>query len=248
MEFFLPLFMFLIVLSSFCRFSTDYLTRMAGIDFYPSGERETIMDFEPLGFHKDLNRDLTQDHVIPTKDEAIAQFFAFYSIPWIIKWEYEINEQVQECGDITVDGVSSLLNCIALEDLLLRHNGPGIPRNFILDASEKMPMLRKISLDMCDARDGDFGIPDLRIGDNNFTTSSWLMFSNLFHPSRVLVIPFSQNETSLEANSYVNRYFLSSVTLARCLSEARRQPVHKKSLVLVWNSNNVIRTVVKERL
>ncbi|XP_031253522.1 BTB/POZ domain-containing protein FBL11 isoform X3 [Pistacia vera] len=85
--------------------------------------------------------------------------------------------------------------------------GPGIPRNFILDASEKMPMLRKISLDMCDARDGDFDIPD-----------------------------------------YVNRYFLSSVTLARCLSEARRQPVHKKSLVLVWNSNNVIRTVVKERL
>ncbi|KAJ0088476.1 hypothetical protein Patl1_32417 [Pistacia atlantica] len=113
----------------------------------------------------------------------------------------------RECGDITVDGVSSLLNCIALEDLLLRHNGPGIPRNFILDASEKMPMLRKISLDMCDASDGDFDTPD-----------------------------------------YGNRYFLSSVTLARCLSEARRQPVHKKSLVLVWNSNNVIRTVVKERL
>lgn len=28
---------------------------------------------------------------------------------------------LQECGQITLDGVSSILNCKALEDLLLRH-------------------------------------------------------------------------------------------------------------------------------
>ncbi|XP_044465295.1 BTB/POZ domain-containing protein FBL11 isoform X3 [Mangifera indica] len=132
-------------------------------------------------------------------------------------WPGLTSIHLEECGDITVDGVSSLINCIALEDLLLRHNGPGVPRNFILDAAKKMPMLRKISLDLCDARDGDYDIPD-----------------------------------------YGDRYFLSSVKLARCkrqrscldlnLSGACGRAVHKESLVLVWNSNNLIRTVVKERL
>lgn len=32
--------------------------------------------------------------MIPTKDEVIIQFFNFYSIPQIINWEYEVDEQV----------------------------------------------------------------------------------------------------------------------------------------------------------
>uniref|UniRef100_A0A2N9IEU6 BACK domain-containing protein n=1 Tax=Fagus sylvatica TaxID=28930 RepID=A0A2N9IEU6_FAGSY len=121
---------------------------------------------------------------------------------------------LEECGEVTANGVSSLLNCTAIEDLLLRHNGPGIQKTFIFDAALKLPMLRKVSLDVCDASEGDFDIPD-----------------------------------------YAERCFLSTVKIARCKSHrcnynfpANRRTVHKETLVLVWNSKNLFRTVVKERL
>ncbi|RVW47994.1 BTB/POZ domain-containing protein FBL11 [Vitis vinifera] len=101
--------------------------------------------------------------------------------------------------------------------------GPGIQRNFILDAASKMPMLRKVSLDLCDASEGDFDLPN-----------------------------------------YADRYSLSIVKIARCkfrkctlelqiLDATRRpvhmeRPVHKETLVLVWSSKNLTRTVVKERI
>ncbi|KAK4834351.1 hypothetical protein QYF36_021203 [Acer negundo] len=132
-------------------------------------------------------------------------------------WPGLTSIRLEDCGGITSKGVTSLFNCTALEDLLLRHNGPGLQRNFILDAASKMPMLRQVSLDLCDASDGDFDIPD-----------------------------------------YADRYFLSTVKIARCKSkrctldlnctQARRQAVHEETLVLVWNSKNLTRTVVKERL
>jgi len=75
-------------------------------------------------------------------------------------------------------------------------------------------MLRKVSLDLCDAREGEFDIPD-----------------------------------------YDDMCFLSTVKIARCKSPrcnfnlpAQRRSVHKGTLVLVRNSKNLIRTVVKERL
>ncbi|XP_057951529.1 BTB/POZ domain-containing protein FBL11 isoform X2 [Malania oleifera] len=76
-------------------------------------------------------------------------------------WPGLISISLENCGQITANGVASLLDCKALEDLLLRHNGPGIHRNFILDAALKMPMLRKISLDLCDASEGDFELPNI---------------------------------------------------------------------------------------
>ncbi|GFP88113.1 BTB/POZ domain-containing protein fbl11 [Phtheirospermum japonicum] len=124
---------------------------------------------------------------------------------------------LEECGEITANGVTSLLDCHALEDLLMRHNGPGIPRNFIIYAASKLPMIRKVSLDICDAKEGHFDIP-----------------------------------------SFADRYFLSIVKITRCKLrksalelqnfEARRSPVHKETLVLVWNSEKLVQTVVKERL
>ncbi|KAK6244558.1 hypothetical protein QUC31_010967 [Theobroma cacao] len=132
-------------------------------------------------------------------------------------WPGLIAIHLEDCGEVTRSGVCSLFNCTALEDLLLRHNGPGIQRNFILDAASKMPMLRQVSLDLCDASEGDFDLPD-----------------------------------------DADRYCLRSVKIARCKSqrcnvgpyfaEAHRKPVHRETLVLVWNSRNVFRTVVKERL
>ncbi|KAI3447487.1 hypothetical protein Pfo_004152 [Paulownia fortunei] len=132
-------------------------------------------------------------------------------------WPGLTSLHLEECGEITANGVRSLLDCHALEDLTIRHTGPGIPKNFIIYAASKLPMLRKISLDICDAREGDFDIP-----------------------------------------SFADRYFLSIVKIARCKLqkstfdlhnlEARRTPVHKETLVLVWNSEKLARTVVKERL
>ncbi|XP_045795974.1 BTB/POZ domain-containing protein FBL11 isoform X1 [Trifolium pratense] len=132
-------------------------------------------------------------------------------------WPGLVSMHLEECGEITANGVSALLDCRALEDLLLRHNGPGIQRNFISHAASKMPLLRKLSLDVCDASEGGFDIP----------------------------------------NYAADRYFLSTLKIARCKSQrcllnfpvpSRRRSVHVETLVLVWNSNNLTRTVVKERL
>ncbi|XP_059646730.1 BTB/POZ domain-containing protein FBL11 isoform X2 [Cornus florida] len=132
-------------------------------------------------------------------------------------WPGLISIHLEECGELTTNGVMSLFDCKALEDLLLRHNGPGIQKNFIVAAASKLPMLRKVSLDLCDASDGDFDIPD-----------------------------------------FADRYFMSTVKIARCKLQrctldlqklkARKTPVHKETLVLVWDSKNLTRTVVKERL
>ncbi|XVF07718.1 hypothetical protein REPUB_Repub06bG0163800 [Reevesia pubescens] len=134
-------------------------------------------------------------------------------------WPGLISLHLEDCGEVTTNGVSSLFNCSALEDLLLRHNGSGIQRNFILEAASKMPMLRQVSLDLCDASEGDFDLPD---------------------------------------DGAADRYSLRSVKIAICMSrrcnispyfsEVHTKPVHKETLVLVWNSRNLVRTVVKDRL
>ncbi|CAH9099417.1 unnamed protein product [Cuscuta europaea] len=67
---------------------------------------------------------------------------------------------LEECGEVTICGVTSLLECHALEDLFLRHNGTGMQRDFISQVASKMPLLRRISLDVCDAVDHDFDIPN----------------------------------------------------------------------------------------
>ncbi|XP_058739076.1 BTB/POZ domain-containing protein FBL11 [Vicia villosa] len=134
-------------------------------------------------------------------------------------WPGLVTIHLEECGEITANGVSALLDCRALEDLLLRHNGPGLQRNFIFHAASEMPLLRKLSLDICDASEGDFDIPN-----------------------------------------YADRCFLSTLKIARCKSQrcafhlpvpssgSSRRSVHVETLVLVWNSKNLTRTVVKERL
>ncbi|KAK7396655.1 hypothetical protein VNO78_17811 [Psophocarpus tetragonolobus] len=134
-------------------------------------------------------------------------------------WPGLVSIHLEDCGEVTANGVTALLDCKALEDILLRHNGPGLHRNFIFYAVSEMPLLRKLSLDICDANEGDYDIPN-----------------------------------------YADRYFLSTLKIARCKSQrcafnlpvsaagSRRRSVHVETLVLVWNSRDIIRTVVKERL
>lgn len=76
---------------------------------------------------------------------------------------------LEGCGKVTCNGVSSLFECKALEDLLLRHNGRGIQRNLIEDAASKLPLLRTVSLDLCDASEGGFDTPS---SANRFFLSS----------------------------------------------------------------------------
>ncbi|CAN4118261.1 unnamed protein product [Withania somnifera] len=75
-------------------------------------------------------------------------------------WPGLISLHLEDCGEVTAKGVTSLMNCQALEDLSLRHNGLGIDRNFIIRAASRMPLLRKVAVDVCDAKDGDFDLPD----------------------------------------------------------------------------------------
>jgi hypothetical protein len=74
-------------------------------------------------------------------------------------WPGLTSIHLEDCSNITVHGVSSLLECKAIEDLLLRHNGSGIQRNFILEAALKFPSLRTLSLDLCDACESGFDTP-----------------------------------------------------------------------------------------
>ncbi|KAG8053824.1 hypothetical protein GUJ93_ZPchr0001g31271 [Zizania palustris] len=67
---------------------------------------------------------------------------------------------LEECGQITLDGVSSILNCKALEDVLLRHTGKGIGRTIITDAIRELPLLRKLALDLCDAAEEGYDSPN----------------------------------------------------------------------------------------
>ncbi|KAG8374152.1 hypothetical protein BUALT_Bualt11G0101100 [Buddleja alternifolia] len=65
-------------------------------------------------------------------------------------------------------------------------------------------------------------------------------------------------EGDFDIPTFSDRYFLSIVKIARCKlqkctldlhnMESRRAPVHKEMLVLVWNSEKLTRTVVKDRL
>ncbi|XAR69719.1 hypothetical protein NMG60_11001420 [Bertholletia excelsa] len=66
-------------------------------------------------------------------------------------WPGLVSIHLEDCGQVTKNGIAFLFGCKAVEDILLRHNGPGIQRNFIIEAASKMPMLRKVSLDVCDA-------------------------------------------------------------------------------------------------
>ncbi|KAJ6831516.1 BTB/POZ domain-containing protein FBL11 isoform X1 [Iris pallida] len=123
---------------------------------------------------------------------------------------------LEDCGNVTADGVTLLFNCIALEDLLLRHNGRGIGRNFISDAASKLPLLRRIALDLCDACEGGFDSP-----------------------------------------SHAEGFYLSNVRLSCCMPrkcgfdiEGMKpfKPIHKKTIVLEWNSRELRTTEVEERI
>ncbi|XP_077241234.1 ubiquitin-protein ligase isoform X2 [Tasmannia lanceolata] len=75
-------------------------------------------------------------------------------------WPGLTSIHLEDCGRVTSEGVTSLLDCKAIEDLSLRHNGQGIPMNFIADAASKLPLLRTVALDLCDASEGGFESPD----------------------------------------------------------------------------------------
>ncbi|VFQ88050.1 unnamed protein product [Cuscuta campestris] len=105
-------------------------------------------------------------------------------------WPGLISVHLEECGEVTVSGVTSLLECHALEDLFLRHNGPGMQRDTISRVASKMPLLRKISLDVCDAMDRDFDIPN---------------FTDRYPLSSVRISRCKQKRCTLDFTGYASR-------------------------------------------
>uniref|UniRef100_A0A0D3EZ53 BACK domain-containing protein n=1 Tax=Oryza barthii TaxID=65489 RepID=A0A0D3EZ53_9ORYZ len=125
---------------------------------------------------------------------------------------------LEECGQITLDGVSSILNCKALEDLLLRHTGKGIGRTIITDAITELPLLRKLALDLCDASEEGYDSPNNPEGKmmRTITMSRCKSVRSCFELHR-------------EGSS-------------------NSKPVHKETIVLEWSSRQLRTTIVKERL
>ncbi|CAI9290694.1 unnamed protein product [Lactuca saligna] len=136
-------------------------------------------------------------------------------------WPGLISIHLEECGEVTKNGVVSLFDCFALEDILLRHNGSGIQKGFIHEAVTKLPMLRKISLDVCDAkdRDKDFDIPEV---DNRHFLSHVKIARCKSHTHRCI---FDQQHV-----------------------QASTVSIHRETLVLVWDSKHLTTTLVKERV
>ncbi|PKA62385.1 BTB/POZ domain-containing protein FBL11 [Apostasia shenzhenica] len=160
---------------------------------------------------------------------------------------------LEECGKLTSKRGSGFFSCIAIEELLLRHNvldsavrltleednalrGCGLAPNFITEAASKvtdsaiqqieyiflqigsqillqLPLLRKLSLDLCDASEGGFNSPSL---DEKFS--------------------------------------LSTVKICRCKAQKcgfeleglrASKPVHKETIVLEWTSKELRTTVIE---
>ncbi|XP_040241985.1 BTB/POZ domain-containing protein FBL11 isoform X5 [Aegilops tauschii subsp. strangulata] len=131
--------------------------------------------------------------------------------------------QLEECGQITLDGVDSILDCKALEEVLLRHTGRGIGRTIITDAIRELPLLRKLALDLCDASEGGYDTPNVPEGK--------MMRS--VRMSRCKKSAAAARSCFGEASS----------------SSSNRKPVqHRETIVLEWSSRQLTTTVVEERL
>uniref|UniRef100_A0ACD5XA18 Uncharacterized protein n=1 Tax=Avena sativa TaxID=4498 RepID=A0ACD5XA18_AVESA len=125
---------------------------------------------------------------------------------------------LEECGQITLDGLSSILNCKGLEDVLLRHTGRGIGRTIITDAMRELPLLRLLALDLCDASDGGYDTPNDPEG-------------------RMLrSVRMSRCKSVRSCFEFHGEVPSSS------------KPVHKETIVLEWSSRQLRTTIVEERV
>ncbi|KAI3814130.1 hypothetical protein L1987_18877 [Smallanthus sonchifolius] len=156
------------------------------------------------------------------------------------------------------DLISLSQNCANLIELLLLgcrllNSGEFMGRGFwdseifIGDAATKLPMLLKLSLDICDAKARDFDIPEAKV--QLVTGTCVYIHVSIFDVLFVFMnMPQSDDD----------RHFLNHVKIARCKSRrctlnlqhvgASRSSVHRETLILTWDSKQMIRTLVKERV
>ncbi|KAK6944003.1 hypothetical protein RJ641_025105 [Dillenia turbinata] len=100
-------------------------------------------------------------------------------------------------------------NCHFMTKLAPTIQGCGIQSTFIMDAASELPMLRSLSLDLCDASDGRLDMPE-------------------FDDSSVL----------------------NTVKIARCKQSRKTygRPIHRETMVEVWNSKGHVSAVLDERV
>lgn len=133
-------------------------------------------------------------------------------------WPGLTSIHLEDCSNITVHGVSNLLECKAIQDLLLRHNGSGIQRSFILEAALKFPSLRTLSLDLCDACESGFDTPH-------------------YH-ERFSLCTVKLARCKFERCAFDFDGFSGSAPRIK----------HSRTIVLEWNSREIRTTIVMERL
>ncbi|KAK4478720.1 hypothetical protein RD792_014218 [Penstemon davidsonii] len=172
--------------------------------------------------------------------------------------------RLEECGEITANGVGSLSDCHALEDLILRHTVSDVFA-FLLQASKSMgESLIFYSCDLYSIPIEGSGIPRNFIiyAASKVSLATNCQCFGKYHLTYVMqgrvILTFQVYVGKYSLHIFADRYFLSIVKIARCKLqkctldfgdvEARRTPVHKETLVLYWNSEKLVRTVVKERL
>ncbi|CAO1943200.1 unnamed protein product [Urochloa humidicola] len=134
------------------------------------------------------------------------------------RWPNLVLLHLEDCGQVTVEGVSSILNCKALEDILLRHTGRGIGRSIVDDAIRELPLLRKLALDLCDACEEGYDSPS--------NVEGTMMRS----------LRMSRCKT------------LRGSCLELPRGESSTKPVHRDTVVMEWSSTRLTTTIVKERV
>ncbi|CAO2167852.1 unnamed protein product, partial [Urochloa humidicola] len=134
------------------------------------------------------------------------------------RWPNLVLLHLEDCGQVTAEGVSSFLNCKALEDILLRHTGRGIGRSIVDDAIRELPLLRKLALDLCDACEEGYDSPS--------NVEGTMMRS----------LRMSRCKT------------LRGSCLELPRGEGSTKPVHRDTIVMEWSSTRLTTTIVKERV
>lgn len=110
----------------------------------------------------------------------------------------------------------------------------------------QFPMLRLVSLDMCDAKEGNFDVPEV----SNNREHTLLKFTQLLENIiRIHMVCF----LFLDWQEKEEVRFLSIVKISRCKSQRcslgrELAPVHRETLVMFWNGQNFTNTLLKQRL
>ncbi|XP_019051481.1 PREDICTED: BTB/POZ domain-containing protein FBL11 isoform X3 [Nelumbo nucifera] len=153
-------------------------------------------------------------------------------------WPGLISIHLEDCGEVTSEGVSSLFDCKAIEDLSLRHTGEN-------RVEEKLVQVQLPPL---------LDPPPFHVF---FCHHKGQLSSRVMEHFDV-VPPTSSDSSGVDPTQYAGRFSLNTVRIAKCKQqrcsldfqcfENCRKSVHKETIILEWNSKGLKTIIVKERV